>query len=706
MNHPFSKALLIIVLMTMHQVLYAQFQMGYPHSNVSTSIEAYDVAHTLEGVQILAVNNGRQDVIITDNNGVHVSDYSAAIGSDFSELDSKTMAASITGETSLAGCNFPNIRVLWFSSTGIVQAEQEYTINVDGYQQNVHSIYESEATGSWILMHALLENTNTSSGSTDNFYHAIIKAHISLPIVSWITQIGDRFPASSLPNFRDVNGKYGDMYPTQGGGVAFTGRLQDAAMVNNDRLLSALLLDGSGNTVWAKHYLSSESEDLEGTAIYELVESNNKSYFIAGMRGDGNAVLIRTDALGNFGWIRSYGTNSVEQDQVIIRGIRESDNDDMLIIGEHQTETTSIAFGARVAGWGSVPGGINSSFYYPDYLRCNDITRTTPGVIYASGQTREGSDPILPGLLRFNNDMSTNCSYPFDLGDFHTTMFLTQHTPKLLAHEAEVNNLFPYGLTNNNYSDQDNCCILDTPVLDPVYICDPSGVNIGPESSSFPKRANYLWVNGSTTNQITVDTPGDYDLMTFNSSGCWSVETYNVEESIIDIHISSYSMNTGACNGQINFSANVTGTPGTLTYSIANQSGVTVATGPVTSPTIVSGLCSGTHSITVFNDLGCSDIELVTFKQGDGYISGFDHSSVTIYPNPSRGLVKVQLEQQLESGSIVIRDMQGRVAQSATITASTGLDLDVSKLSGGTYFITIEDNETGSFTTQKLMILE
>lgn len=70
--------------------------------------------------------------------------------------------------------------------------------------------------------------------------------------------------------------------------------------------------------------------------------------------------------------------------------------------------------------------------------------------------------------------------------------------------------------------------------------------------------------------------------------------------------------------------------------------------------------------------------------------------SLNIFPNPSSQTIRVT---GLKGNSIIpiqVMDMQGRICKSMMVTPSINVDLDISELSSGTYFINA-GNATGSF---------
>jgi hypothetical protein len=69
-------------------------------------------------------------------------------------------------------------------------------------------------------------------------------------------------------------------------------------------------------------------------------------------------------------------------------------------------------------------------------------------------------------------------------------------------------------------------------------------------------------------------------------------------------------------------------------------------------------------------------------------IDDFTKDSVIIYPNPTRGQLNIQLPNSVEVTGIFVTDITGRV-----ITLPAGNLVDISNLSSGMYFVTVQSND-------------
>ena len=78
-------------------------------------------------------------------------------------------------------------------------------------------------------------------------------------------------------------------------------------------------------------------------------------------------------------------------------------------------------------------------------------------------------------------------------------------------------------------------------------------------------------------------------------------------------------------------------------------------------------------------------------------------SSMEIYPNPSGGILNINgIQTKQATVSIRIMNMVGQIVWSQARPSSPQMEIDLSKLPGGNYFIQIND---GSAVTQKSFVI-
>jgi hypothetical protein len=78
--------------------------------------------------------------------------------------------------------------------------------------------------------------------------------------------------------------------------------------------------------------------------------------------------------------------------------------------------------------------------------------------------------------------------------------------------------------------------------------------------------------------------------------------------------------------------------------------------------------------------------------------------NVVVYPNPSRGDIRVQLNAESKVEKLDILDMSGRVVNS--IKVGSNKNIQVGGLKSGMYLIHARDLKTGAITTQKFSVIK
>ncbi len=127
-------------------------------------------------------------------------------------------------------------------------------------------------------------------------------------------------------------------------------------------------------------------------------------------------------------------------------------------------------------------------------------------------------------------------------------------------------------------------------------------------------------------------------------------------------------------------------------------------------PELYSGLCDGydrinnLRCVTVgtdtirFSELGCTEIDItdptVNIRE-DGFL---------ISPNPSRGIIQIEIPEKLKTGKLSIMDLSGRLI--FQVEKWNNPNLDLSHLDNGIYFLVLEDKERQQLFREKLVLMK
>jgi len=197
----------------------------------------------------------------------------------------------------------------------------------------------------------------------------------------------------------------------------------------------------------------------------------------------------------------------------------------------------------------------------------------------------------------------------------------------------------------------------------------------------------FVWDDPSsqTTNPATGLGVGTYSVTVTDANGCTATASTTVNQPS-EIFISGVvTYDNGTSNGTID--ATITG--GTTPYAS------TVWSNSATTEDI-SGLTSGTYTLTVTDANGCTKDTTFNMKSsvgiGEEILNPFE-----IFPNPSNGTFQVK---GVDSYSISISDAAGKLVYS---TNANGLqNININFVEAGVYMIRIEQD--GFIYTEKLII--
>ncbi|MDR6966116.1 hypothetical protein J2X31_000109 [Flavobacterium arsenatis] len=102
-----------------------------------------------------------------------------------------------------------------------------------------------------------------------------------------------------------------------------------------------------------------------------------------------------------------------------------------------------------------------------------------------------------------------------------------------------------------------------------------------------------------------------------------------------------------------------------------------------------------THSNTIllFDD--------ITIKAGTLDTPVFNANQFVVYPNPTSNLVSIRASNTLSINSITISDLNGRILKTHAFNSLASVELDLSEMATGTYFLGISSEE--GTTTKKII---
>ena len=258
----------------------------------------------------------------------------------------------------------------------------------------------------------------------------------------------------------------------------------------------------------------------------------------------------------------------------------------------------------------------------------------------------------------------------------------------------------------------------------PTAVCAGSSITLV-NSSTIPSGGTGVWSSGALTNVIVGASTGVITGTNATSSvvvkytvtsavGCTNYTNYNVTINAIP-SVPSITYAPGTVNPQAGAPTGSFCANRTFTVVGIPSGGVWSKTGPITVTTpagvVTTGSAAGSGSIkyTYTDANGCVNSRTMV---GNVYVCaarGIANTSeplaisndFTMYPNPARSQVSINVETLVGTGNIIVTDLYGKVVKSQTLSMGTNT-LNISKLSAGMYLVSIITNEGKQ--TKKLII--
>ena len=202
--------------------------------------------------------------------------------------------------------------------------------------------------------------------------------------------------------------------------------------------------------------------------------------------------------------------------------------------------------------------------------------------------------------------------------------------------------------------------------------------------------ATYDIGNGPQASGIFTNLPqGSYSIIVIDGDAC--ATTVNVTLG------GPSTLTTGAATG-----SELTPNSGSINLSIIGGTPPFVVswTGPngfASSSEDISGLVGGTYNVSVTDSNNCTTSNSYTVNSYVG-IEELSSSTVNVYPNPSNGMITVQLLSGFEGiVKTKVLDLSGRVVLETVNNSGIEFELNLTNASSGTYILQIS-NDYSSIT--------
>jgi hypothetical protein len=212
--------------------------------------------------------------------------------------------------------------------------------------------------------------------------------------------------------------------------------------------------------------------------------------------------------------------------------------------------------------------------------------------------------------------------------------------------------------------------------------------------------ASYLWSTGASTQTITVNTSGTYNVTVTNSDGCSANDAV-----VVTIHtlptVGLIPFSGPVCNDLTSFIL-TNGTPSGGVYS------GTAVTGNVFNPQAAGvGIHPIAYTITDANGCSNSSTQNITVNNCIGIVENANVYELNVYPNPTQGMFTLAINNaSIDELIVTIVDMQGKevfTSRDKNIGNEFKKQIDLSDVAKGIYFIKLY---TGSDAKVQKLIVE
>jgi hypothetical protein len=237
-----------------------------------------------------------------------------------------------------------------------------------------------------------------------------------------------------------------------------------------------------------------------------------------------------------------------------------------------------------------------------------------------------------------------------------------------------------------------------TPTITPANCFGQASGSISLAVSGGTSPYNYLWNDGSTTQNRTSIASGSYSVTVTDAQGCTrSSSSLSVTQPASALTLSTSVVNA-LCSTTTNGSVTVTASGGTSPYSY-DWNGTPTGDG---TPTI-TGLSAGSYTVTVTDARGCVAVRTATVTQSTPILL----STVIVNPTCPPGVATLG-----NNGSITLTVAGGTTPYSYAWTASGGgivpggqsANQNLTLLVAGTYSVTVTDANNCTKTTSVTLV--
>jgi len=255
----------------------------------------------------------------------------------------------------------------------------------------------------------------------------------------------------------------------------------------------------------------------------------------------------------------------------------------------------------------------------------------------------------------------------------------TQNLSNVLAGNYTLTATSSNGCTSTlNVVVEDQNPILVQGIINPISCNTGGSISLSISGGAGPYSIN--WNHGPNTELVSINDPGIYTVTITDAIDCSKTEVF---ELLPYISITATADITDQTLNPANGSINLSITGGNPPYFVSWNGGLTGSS--------ISGLASGTYTATITDADGCSIQESYLVSSTVGLTDLVGIEGVSIYPNPAKDVLYLDLKNNKQSIQYSIFDISGRIiSEGRTMGNSVNL-INISSMRAGVYFIRLND---------------
>jgi len=439
-------------------------------------------------------------------------------------------------------------------------------------------------------------------------------------------------------------------------------------------------IDQSGNFIWGKTYLG---KDI--SVGKTIAKNSNGGYLIAGYTDDytGNnddIYLVNIDSTGTLLWSETIGGSKDDQ----VNSCVATSDGNFAIAGYTASygTTNQKAFLMKVSNTGNV---LWNKIYSPGnnyYTTINSMQQTNDGGFVMTGYTAPCAVSCYPSMVIIKTDSSGNIQWSvedflsgFDLGNF--------------IKQTIDGGYIVTGVTDHSVSSAQDLSLLKT---------DSVGVEIW--SKAFGVGAQGFWIDEASNGDLIIAGQKDFDILLMrtdvNGNLEWSKE-YGDTNACYAFTVNQTADNGYAVAGMLDLSyfdflllkTDVNGNGGCF-ESIPGLVEINV---PIGLPDLTFNTSSGgiaTNINTTTGSVGSQTFYCISTATNETDKAA---TGISIYPNPSSGIINIFSGLSLTNGIIRIYNSVGENTFKENLLNTELNQINLNNFNSGIYFVEVYDEK-------------